>query len=146
MPWFPDEYRYKQWGGPQHHYPFTLQSLMTDCQFEHLDSYALLNQQQHLIGFGQYYLRLGRCHFGRLVISPEHRQRGHALTLITSLAKVGIDSLKTNECSLFVLTENIAAVKLYTKLGFIQTAYPDNDIEIENFWYMTIASHRLQRQ
>ena len=144
MLWFPDEYRYKQWGGPQLRYPFTPQSFFEDCQFDKLDSYVLLNEQQHLIGFGQYYLRLERCHFGRLVISPDHRQQGHATTLITALAKVGIGSLKSNMCSLFVLPENAAAVKLYTSLGFTRTPYPDNDILIENIWYMTIASYYLQ--
>lgn len=143
MPWFPNEYRCKQWSGPAFRYPFDKQSFIKDCKFDSLESYALLDKASHLIGFGQYYLRLGRCHFGRLAINPAHRRRGHAMVLITKLAEIGIASLATEECSLFVLTENVAAVQLYTRLGFASTIYPANDIHLESFFYMTVPGEHL---
>ena len=57
MKWFSCEREIRQWAGPEFRYP-------------------LLNRQGLLIGFGQYYLRLERCHLSRLVINPDSRGQG----------------------------------------------------------------------
>lgn len=141
MEWFPDQQRCQQWGGPEFRFPFTQKTFFEDCGWEQIASFVLTDDDNPVLGFGQYYERLGHCHLGRLAIHPLHRHRGHGMTLVTALADAGMTALKINQCSLFVLTDNPAAIGLYRKLGFEPAEYTADDIVLENFFYMT-ASHQ----
>ncbi len=89
-----------------------------------LPSFSLVGDDRELLGFGQYYLRAGRCHLARLVISPRHRGRGLGAFLVRALCRRGCRKLGARYCSLFVLLDNIRAVKLYRRLGFALATYP----------------------
>ncbi|MGB0495041.1 MAG: GNAT family N-acetyltransferase, partial [Kangiellaceae bacterium] len=93
----------------------------------------------NLLAFGQYYLRLGRCHLGRLVVNPELRGQGIAYHLINQLSEIGMSDLNTNSCSLFVFERNKNAIQAYAKLGFSVADYPEKMI-MENCLYMVQAS------
>ncbi|WKD49652.1 GNAT family N-acetyltransferase [Microbulbifer spongiae] len=125
MSWLPDRQQCQQWGGPQFRFPFNRASFLEDCRWPELPSYVLQNREGKLLAFGQYYRHLGRCHLGRLIVSPNHRGTGLGSTLVTRLAQTGIKALEVTECSLFVLRTNLAARRLYEKLGFVVTAYPE---------------------
>jgi ribosomal protein S18 acetylase RimI-like enzyme len=87
------------------------------------------------LAFGQYYLRLGNCHLGRLIVNPNFRGQGIASHLINQLSTLGRSDLRTDSCSLFVLGHNKSAIKVYTKLGFSMADYPE-EIPLKNCFYM----------
>jgi len=136
MQWFTNEQELTIWSGPNFRYPYDLESFTEDLRMESLNSFALVSDELEVIAFGQYYLRLDRCHLGRLVVNPSHRGQGIARQLITKLLKLGQENLTISEGSLFVLDHNEAAIKSYQSFGFIFTSYPET-IPLENCSYMT---------
>lgn len=143
MRWFPDRRSCEIWGGPKFRFPFTRTTFFEDICVGDLPSYALLDDKS-FVGFGQYYRRVGRYHVGRLVISPEHRSRGLGAWLIGSLVARARGDFVASECSLFVLPDNIPAVRLYEKLGFVRVAYPEDDADVAPFDYMVAPIERLE--
>lgn len=135
MSWFTDQESISIWGGPDFHYPFTPETFKADTKFEELNSYSLIDDANCLLAFGQYYLRVGRCHLGRLVVSPLHRGNGFGVQLIKALSELGLKDYGVNTYSLFVLERNVRALKLYQKLGFEVATYPEQ-IPIDNCLYM----------
>src|SRR5690606_17957768 len=67
MAWFPDRRSCDVWGGQKFRYPFTADTFLEDSRSRVLPSYVLVGEAGELLAFGQYYLRAGRCHLGRLV-------------------------------------------------------------------------------
>lgn len=135
MSWFSSEEELSLWSGPNFSFPFDLNSFKYDLKIDTLASFSLLSAQSELLGFGQYYLRLGKCHLGRLVIKPSSRGQGIAAHLIQQLSVRGKADLNTNSCSLFVLAHNDRAIKSYKKLGFTMACYPE-EITLQNCLYM----------
>ena len=135
MDWFGDGQALRNWGGPSMRFPCSPQSFLQDCRWQELPSYVLLQTGQ-LVGFGQYYLRAGRCHLGRLVISPDYRGRRLATTLIRLLVKAGSECLAVEGVSLFVLAHNLAAIRCYQRLGFTFVTYPEPTLGMEDCLYM----------
>lgn len=125
MSWFPDADACLVWGGDQFGYPFTAESFRHDSRVDSLPSCALIDDDGAFVGFGQYYRRIGRCHLARLAIAPAHRGRGFGTTLVDSLSRRGRAELGAAEDSLFVLEHNIGAQRLYLRLGFAFTPYPE---------------------
>jgi RimJ/RimL family protein N-acetyltransferase len=130
--WFSDEKNLRIWSGPQLRYPFTQATFKADLSMERLASFSLKYtspatdvERNLLVGFGQYYLRAGRCHLGRLVINPNCRGQNKAADLINLLADKGCEDLKVNELSLFVFEDNTRAKRAYEKLGFVEAEYPE---------------------
>jgi len=136
MSWFDDEQSFFTWSGPNFRYPYDLTSFREDLNLSELSSFVLLDDNLMLLAFGQCYLRIGRCHLGRLVVNPNCRGQGIAKQLISKLLQVGAKDLGVNEGSLFVLNHNKAAIKCYQSFGFAFSPYPD-ELPIENCMYMT---------
>jgi ribosomal protein S18 acetylase RimI-like enzyme len=135
MSWFSTEEELSIWSGPDFRYPFDLSSFKSDLKLDSLKSFSLISTEGNLLAFGQYYLRLGRCHLGRLVVNPNLRGQGIASHLIQKLSVLGKSDLNTDSCSLFVLGHNKSAIQAYTKLGFSIADYPD-EIPLDNCFYM----------
>jgi len=135
MTWFSNEEALSIWSGPNFSYPFNLSSFKRDLTLDSLKSLALISNDGNLLAFGQYYLRLGKCHLGRLVVNPNMRGQGIAAHLIQTLSDLGKSDLNTTSCSLFVLAHNKSAIKAYTKLGFSIADYPEK-IALKNCLYM----------
>lgn len=138
MQWFPDRGSCHFWSGPEFRFPYTETTFREDIRLE-LPSFALIDGDEQLMGFGQYYLRVGRCHLARLAISPLHRGRAIGATLIHELSLVGRNRLQVSECSLFVLPDNARAIRLYTRLGFTPTPYPEDPSQFEPSIYMVAS-------
>ena len=136
MSWFADAQACRLWGGTEFRYPFTEETFVADSRCEALPTYSLLGEGGRLLGVGQYYDRLGRCHLARLAISPEHRGRGLGTQLIAQLIELGVPVLQTSECSLFVARINPAAARLYARLGFAIVPYPDDSLPLDGMDYM----------
>jgi ribosomal protein S18 acetylase RimI-like enzyme len=135
MSWFSTEEELSIWSGPGFRYPFDLSSFKNDLKLDSLKSFSLVSVEGNLLAFGQYYLRLDKCHLGRLIVNPNFRGQGIASHLIQKLGVQGKTELKTDSCSLFVLGHNKSAIQAYTKLGFSMAEYP-NEIPLENCLYM----------
>lgn len=135
MSWFSNEEELSIWSGPNCQFPFDVTSFKHDIKFESLKSFVLMSNEDKLLGFGQYYLRLGKCHLGRLVVHPQCRGQGIISHLIQALSGVGQADLNVDSYSLFVLAHNQSAMKAYTKLGFSIADYPEA-MPLENCLYM----------
>ena len=132
--WFPDKETSYDWCGPGLRYPFTHETFMEDIHWESMPAYSLLNENQELIVFGQYYKKAVRCHLARLVVSPLYRSRGIGYHFIFRLMEIGMSDLCVKECSLFVIRSNEKALKCYHALQFEKAEYPPghehyNDID-----------------
>jgi ribosomal protein S18 acetylase RimI-like enzyme len=136
MSWFATEESCKLWGGPEFRFPFTYETFLADSKLLSIASYGLLVESAELCGFGQFYLRAGRCHLSRLAVAPAHRGRGFGTQLIALLQQKGQEALRVTESSLFVHVNNRSAMALYERLGFTRAAYPEPGFQIPNAYYM----------
>lgn len=143
MHWFPDRAACTAWGGPRFRFPFTEETFIEDACWRTLPSYSLLGTAGQLLGFGQYYLREGRCHLGRLAVAPTRRNRGLGRVLIARLAGIGLQDLGISECSLFVFAHNAAALRCYRNAGFEAADYPGDMPDLDDCLYMVAAKARL---
>lgn len=137
MTWFADITSLRTWGGPEFRFPFTDASFREDATLMSLPTWSLVRDEGTLAAFGQCYLRAGRCHFGRLAVSPGLRGRGYGTTLIGELARWGTAEFGTTSMSLFVIASNPRAIALYRRLGFSETPYPEPSPATDSFIYMT---------
>ncbi len=144
MKWFPDQRSCQLWAGPTFRFPFTESTFLEDTRNRELPSYVLLGADERSVGFGQYYLRAGRCHLARLVIAPKYRGQGLGRSLIGELVELGVKDLRIGECSLFVAADNAPAIRLYQKLGFEKVPYPEDDPSVTAFVYMAVSAVKLR--
>jgi ribosomal protein S18 acetylase RimI-like enzyme len=142
MNWFPDQLNCAHWASPEFRYPFTETTFREDIRTE-LPSYSLVADDGQLLGFGQYYPRAARCHLARLVISPNHRGRSLGAFLIRALCRRGCRKLRLRDCSLFVLADNVPAVRLYKRSGFVMATYPGDTPQIERCVYMVAPLKKI---
>jgi ribosomal protein S18 acetylase RimI-like enzyme len=125
MTWFPDRHALQTWGGPEFRFPFTAASFREDSKVDGIDSFSLVADDGGLAAFGQCYLRIGRCHFGRVGVAPGRRGRGLGSRLLLEMADWGRTRFGPRELSLFVDRDNARAHRLYLRLGFREIPYPD---------------------
>lgn len=136
MTWFHDERSCRLWGGPAFRFPFTLETFLADSKQAELPSYVLIQEPADVCAFGQFYLRAGRCHLGRLAVAPTQRGGGIGTQLIRMLMSEGKRTLGVTETSLFVHITNSAAEALYERLGFTRAPYPGPELPIPDSHYM----------
>lgn len=139
MTWFPTEHSCRVWGGPEFRFPFTVETFLADSKLLRLSSYVLIRESAELCGFGQFYLRVGRCHLSRLAVAPAYRGRGLGTQLIEMLLHEGKKTLGVAQGSLFVHVSNTAAQALYERLGFTRSPYPEPGLAIPNSLYMILS-------
>ena len=120
-------------------FPFTQDSFLEDIHWGRMSSYCAISDEFGLVGFGQFYEKLGRCHLARLAIAPELRGQGLGKTFISSLMKFSADLVELNEFSLYVLERNKPAVCCYQSLGFRQAKAPEVFKGMEDCIFMITA-------
>lgn len=145
MTWFGDAQELRTWGGPDFRFPFTAASFREDAKVDGIDSFALVAEGGSLAAFGQCYLRVARCHFGRVGVSPRWRGRGIGTRLFREMADWGLAEFGPRELSLFVNRDNTAAHRLYLRLGFRDTPYPEAMPPGMDAHYMIAAATALAR-
>ena len=133
--WFKSTQAVLYWAGPEVSYPLQIKRFKQESKFDKSHSHVLINQANQVLAFGQYYQRLDCCHLGRLVVAPNHRKQGLGQELVAQLLALGQQHLGLDHASLFVLKDNLPAMRLYQKLGFVETNYPQT-IPLENCIYM----------
>jgi ribosomal protein S18 acetylase RimI-like enzyme len=133
--WFDDAASLRTWGGTEFRFPFTAGTFREDSKVDEIASFSLSGGGT-LAAFGQCYLRIERCHFGRLAVSPHRRGQGLGTRLIRELAGWGLGEFGPRELSLFVNRGNVAAIRLYRRLGFTDSVYPEPTPFMANSIYM----------
>jgi ribosomal protein S18 acetylase RimI-like enzyme len=139
MSWFVDAADCRTWGGPDFRFPFTESSFREDSRIERQPSWALVDSDLALAAFGQFYLRIGRCHLAHLAVAPSMRSRGLGTRLIEELCRTGGGELGVDSFSLLVLSSNEAALRLYRRLGFGPAQYPGPSHPLEDMVYMVAS-------
>lgn len=117
MSWFRDRAALRQWS-PYCSFPLDPARFPEEIGLPRLASRALVDARGTLLGFGQYSAFQECCHLSHLVIAPERRGQGLGRALIQLLAAEGTAALGLDRLSLFVLRDNLAALRLYLRLGF----------------------------
>jgi ribosomal protein S18 acetylase RimI-like enzyme len=125
MTWFPEAEELRIWGGPEFRHPFTPETFREDSKIDSIASWSLVSDDGELAAFGQCYLRIERCHFGRVGVSPHRRGGGLGTRLFREMAAWGLAEFGDRQLSLFVLKGNEAAYRLYLRLGFRVVPYPE---------------------
>lgn len=125
MSWFANAEALRTWGGPDFRFPCTAATFREDAKVDSIDSFALMAEGGSVAAFGQCYLRVGRCHFGRVGVSPRRRGQGLGTRLLRDMAAWGQGEFGPRELSLFVNRSNADARRLYTRLGFREVPYPE---------------------
>ena len=141
MTWFPDAGALRTWGGPDFRFPFTAASFREDVKVDSIDSFSLVADDGALAAFGQCYLRVERCHFGRVAVAPGRRGEGLGSRLFREMANWGRARFGPRELSLFVNRDNLEALRLDQRLGFREIPYPDPDF-MPTAHYMIAARMR----
>lgn len=145
MSWFPDARACAYWGGPEFRFPFNEASFVEDSRLNSVPSFVCIESSGEFVGFGQYYLRVGRCHLSRLAIAPDRRGRGCGSWLVSALVATGSEILQVPECSLFVAFGNTRAERLYERLGFTSVPYPESAPPVPDSVYMIGDARRIER-
>lgn len=122
--WFNDAKELLTWGGSGLTLAVTAAEFACQIKLSSLASYVLLDGDE-VVAFGQYYVRMGRHHFGRLAVSPTQRGKGIAYLLLHALAKNACRTQQASGFSLFVFPDNKVAMRTYQRCGFTEQAYPE---------------------
>jgi len=139
MGWFPDKESVTRWGSPYTRYPLKEETFFEDIHWDQIAARVARAEDGALLGFGQFYLKLGRCHLARLVINPAFRKQGLGEEFVGALMKHGSIELGTEEFSLYVMTANRPAYNCYRSLGFKLAIDPKDGPHLEDCVFM-IAS------
>ena len=123
-------------------YPMSDESYLKLLTADHFKSFSLLNDEQQLVAFGQYYRRLDHHHLGRLAVNPKYRGQGLAKLLITKILEQAFLQQSAKGASLFVFKDNIVAYQCYQSLGFIETDYPEQPFpgNMQDCAYMVLSA------
>lgn len=114
LPWVNTPESLKMWGGAKLTFPPLAERIWLEIGAEDGNTFSLIDSNSHLVGFGQLLCReAGRLHLGRILISPEQRGQGIGHILCRQLIEFGC-----SEFTLNVYQDNLAALGLYTSLGF----------------------------
>ncbi len=124
MEWLGSAEELLLWGGPGLIYGLDAEGFAEQIRLDEVNSWVLQNNQKGIVGFGQYYERLDRIHFGRIGIDKAKRGEGLSHVLMSKLINEATKN-DNREMSLFVMRDNIPAVKCYERLGFFVSQYPD---------------------
>ena len=146
--WFSNHQEIYTWGGPNMTYPMSDNNLLKLLTADHFKSFGLLNDEQQLVAFGQYYWRLEHQHLSRLAVNPTFRAQGLAKVLITKILEQAFLAQSAKGASLFVFKDNTVAYQCYQSLGFIETDYPADPFpgNMQNCAYMVLSAAEAKIQ
>lgn len=137
MTWFASAAQTAVWGGPGFRHPFSRASFHADCHWLDISSYALRDQADDVVAFGQLYERFGRINLARIAVNPAYRSKGVGKVLLDNLIDEGRRIFDLPEFSLFVMSDNQVARRLYLSAGFARAEFPDGAPMKDICHYMT---------
>jgi ribosomal protein S18 acetylase RimI-like enzyme len=119
--WVPDAQSCLWWAGPRVRFPFTAAELpsLLILPGKQGQSFCLAEGSANPLGFGQYWIiKRGAVHLARIIISPAVRGQGFGRLLCQLLITRAIQATGALEVTLAVFRDNVAALSLYSSLGF----------------------------
>ena len=113
--------------------PWTREMYVTELQNVGVSfCYLARDESGQILGFCSFWRVLDELHVNNLAITPEHRRRGIATTLLTYVLDEGA-RLGAHRATLEVRRSNEAARRLYERLGFatagVRRGYYTNPVE-----------------
>ncbi len=111
----------QRWAGPGVPFPLLPERFAQVIELEARSGWALLDEQDQCLGFGQYWMTdAGTAHLGRIIVSPLARGRGLGRLLMQALSAQALREDGIQRLTLRVYRDNTAAAALYRDLGFQQ--------------------------
>jgi [ribosomal protein S18]-alanine N-acetyltransferase len=118
--WVPDAQACIRWAGPRVSFPLASATLSGLLEVAGACSYVLAEGAAGPVGFGQHWvLAPGAVHLGRIIVSPLARGRGLGRALCEPLIARALQFTGAGSVTLRVYRDNLAALRLYTGLGFV---------------------------
>jgi [ribosomal protein S18]-alanine N-acetyltransferase len=118
--WIPDAKACIRWAGPLVPFPFTAAELPQLLAVSESESYCLVTSDEVPCGFGQHFIvEQGEVHLGRIIVSSAARGKGLGRELCRRLMSRAIQATAANTVTLRVYRDNLAALHLYSSLGFM---------------------------
>ncbi len=136
MTWFQTAESLSVWSGPNFRFPFTRETFLEDCRWPEMQT-RVLREGGELLGFGQFYRRHGRINLARLAVNPSRRGEGLGSRLVGALLDEAREHVSGEEYSLYVLRDNVPALRCYESAGFRIADYPEGDPWPDDCFYMT---------
>lgn len=128
--WVPNEAAGRRWAGPRLPFPFLAQDLpaLLAVPGGGEASYTLSDATGVPQGFGQHWVLQPRAvHLGRIIVGPEFRGRGLGRELCVQLISAALQATAATAVTLRAYKDNLAAVALYSSLGFVELAAESSD-------------------
>lgn len=144
--WVPNEAAARRWAGPRLSFPFSAQELpaLLAVPGGGKVSYTLSDETGIPFGFGQHWvLQPGAVHLGRIIVGPEFRGRGLGRELCVQLISAALQATTATAVTLRAYKDNLAAVALYTSLGFAELA---SESTHDAFFMRMLANQSAQRR
>jgi RimJ/RimL family protein N-acetyltransferase len=117
--WIPDAHACKTWGGPKVRFPFTVDTVREDIQFDLYNTYSLIGEANELLGLGQVVdIDDTRFHLARVIIRPDRQNKGLGFEFCKALIEEGLSKYGKRNITLKVNLDNQRAIKLYQRMGF----------------------------
>jgi RimJ/RimL family protein N-acetyltransferase len=117
--WIQDAHACKTWGGPKVRFPFTLDTVREDIQFDSYPTYSLVGDADELLGLGQVVdIDETRLHLARIIIRPDRQGEGLGYQFCKALIEEGLKKHGKRNVTLKVNLDNERAIKLYRRMGF----------------------------
>ena len=141
--WVDDADACARWAGPAVPFPFLAEELPEILSVTGSESYCLAGSDGECIGFGQFWTATEvAVHIGRIIISPSVRGSGAGRLLCEKLIDRAIQSTGSSVVTLRVYRSNLAALSLYSSLGF---AMVDSESTSELLFMKAEASSMRER-
>ncbi|WP_129139491.1 GNAT family N-acetyltransferase [Modicisalibacter coralii] len=127
LTWPADATACRRWAGPRLPFPTTANTAWMTLEASSENSFALVDGEGELLGFGQLLERDYRVvHLARLTVAPAHRGRGLGRVLCRALSDRARDAFAARRLTLNVYADNHTALGLYRSLGFTELLRDDS--------------------
>ena len=133
--WVGSQRECELWAGPRVHFPIRPSALAEQIEMAQAVNVAL-DDEQGLAAFGQVLPRgPGRAHLARVIVRPGARRSGFGRALVEALL-VRAEAAGVTLVTLNVFSDNAAATRLYSGLGFRRAERPPEDPPSSGVWFM----------
>ncbi|KXS37846.1 MAG: GCN5-like N-acetyltransferase [Halomonadaceae bacterium T82-2] len=121
LAWPADAAASRRWAGPRLPYPTTANTAWMTLEASPENSFALVDADGALLGFGQLLRWDYRVvHLARLIVAPAQRGRGLGRELCRALIARASEAFEARRLTLNVYADNHTALSLYRSLGFTE--------------------------
>lgn len=135
--WIPDTETCARWSGPL--FPFPLPTHLEAALHQRGEqSFALVDEAQTLVGFGQVVQRgPGWMHLARIIVDPNARGKGYGKALARIIFERALVETAVTRITLYVLRKNGPAVHIYKQLGFQELGNNPGDLNNDETAFLT---------